>query len=346
MTLGRSQPVLRGSCRIIAPIRGHANAAGSALDLSRLHGFDRDHSAVEVAASEARLRSGVLACDRLLRPLRRRIVQAFEEGWEPTAFDAALAEVDDPKKQDNYAACRKGLRKWAGVSGKRKYEWAGARRAVWRSGPLEVNVSPELWVRIDGDLHIIKLYCKRDKLSQHKVNVALHLLEETVGPKGRVGILDVQQGKLFAQTTRPEGIDLLLASERLGSPRSGTPSRPRGFPAAGVAGGLLRSTGERRRRMPLHMTQFPTVNGFLNCVKRRSATSEAALRAEVLQPSARRAESIGQPSIVVPNSVVAATQTSASRLMKPASRHRSAWTWRTVSRRCWPGSGMPHAMCS
>lgn len=149
-------------------------------------------------------------------PLRRRIVQAFEEGWEPTAFDAALAEVDDPKKQDNYAACRKGLRKWAGVSGKRKYEWAGARRAVWRSGPLEVNVSPELWVRIDGDLHIIKLYCKRDKLSQHKVNVALHLLEETVGHKGRVGILDVQQGKLFAQTTRPEGIDLLLASEAAG----------------------------------------------------------------------------------------------------------------------------------
>jgi hypothetical protein len=149
-------------------------------------------------------------------PLRKRIVQTFEEGWDPKRLDALLAEVDDRKKQHLYAACRKGLRKWAGVSGKKSYEWIKPKKAVWNSGGLEVNVSPELWVKVDGDAQLVKLYYKTDRLSQQKVNLALHLLDKTVGRHGTVGILDLQQGKLFQQTKEPpEEIDLLLASEAI-----------------------------------------------------------------------------------------------------------------------------------
>lgn len=150
-------------------------------------------------------------------PLRKRIVQVFEEGWDAKRFDELAAEVSDPKKRDHYAACRKGLRKWTGGRSKKKLDWKKPRKAVWASGELEVNISPELWLDVDGESHVIKLYFKADKLSQHKVNLSLRLLETTVGKHGRVGILDVQQGRLFAQTTEPpEGIDLLLASEATG----------------------------------------------------------------------------------------------------------------------------------
>ena len=150
-------------------------------------------------------------------PLRKRIVQTFEEGWDPKHLEALLDEVTDPKKQGHYAACRKGLRKWAGPTGKKKIVWNKPKKAVWQSGDLEVNISPELWLAIDGDLHIIKLYFKSDKLSQHKVNLSLRLLQTTVGKHGDVGILDLPQGRLFTQTTEPpEGIDLLLASEAAG----------------------------------------------------------------------------------------------------------------------------------
>jgi hypothetical protein len=81
-------------------------------------------------------------------PLRKRIVQTFEEGWDPKRLDQLLAEVDDPKNQEPCAACRKGIRKWAGVSGKKSYEWMEPQRAVWTNGDLEVNVSPELWVKV------------------------------------------------------------------------------------------------------------------------------------------------------------------------------------------------------
>lgn len=150
-------------------------------------------------------------------PLRRRIVQTFEEGWDPRRLERLLAEVTDPKKQGHYEACRAGLRKWAGAVGRRAFVWKTAQRAVWRSGSLEVNVSPELWLDIDDDPFVIKLYFKTDKLSQHKVNLSLRLLQKTVGSKGTVGILDLQQGRLFTQTTEPpEGIDLLLQAEAVG----------------------------------------------------------------------------------------------------------------------------------
>jgi hypothetical protein len=150
-------------------------------------------------------------------PLRKRIIQVFEEGWDPKRLDALLGEVNDPKKTDHYAACRKGLRKWAGVSGKKSITWTKPRRAIWKSSGLEVSISPELWLDLDGDAYIVKLYFKADKLTQHKVNLSLRLLQTTVGKHGTVGILDLQQGRLFTQTTEPpKGIDLLLASEAAG----------------------------------------------------------------------------------------------------------------------------------
>lgn len=150
-------------------------------------------------------------------PLRKRIVQVFEEGWNAKRFDDLASEVIDPKKQTHYAACRKGLRKWTGAPGKKRILWKKPRKAIWTSGDLEVNISPELWLDVDDQAYIIKLYFKADKLSQHKVNLSLRLLDNTVGKYGHVGILDLQQGRLFTQTTEPPaGIDLLLASEAAG----------------------------------------------------------------------------------------------------------------------------------
>jgi hypothetical protein len=70
---------------------------------------------------------------------------------------------------------------------------------------------------VDGQDFVIKLYFKKDKLSQYRVNPSLRLLEKTVGKYGTVGVLDLQQGRLFVQTTEPpDGIDLLLESEAAG----------------------------------------------------------------------------------------------------------------------------------
>jgi hypothetical protein len=150
-------------------------------------------------------------------PLRKRVETVFENGWDPEALDKALREIEDPKKHDHYRACRAGLRKWAGKKGTKKLKWVKPKGATWRSGALEVKISPELWLDIEGKRHIIKLYFKAEALSQHRVNLSLRLLEKTVGRHGAVAVLDVRRGRLFTQTTTPPAeIDLLLASEAAG----------------------------------------------------------------------------------------------------------------------------------
>jgi hypothetical protein len=42
-------------------------------------------------------------------PLRKRIVEAFEQGWDPKNFDQSLGDVTDPKKLESYARARKGM---------------------------------------------------------------------------------------------------------------------------------------------------------------------------------------------------------------------------------------------
>jgi hypothetical protein len=150
-------------------------------------------------------------------PLRKRVVQVFEQGWDPKHLEILVGDVTDPKKQEPYAECRKGLRKWAGAAGKKKIKWKQPQKSVWTSEGLEVTISPELWLEIDGHSKVIKLYFKAEKLSQHKVNLSLRLLDTTFGHLGHVGILDVRQGRLYEQTTEPPaGIDALLASEAAG----------------------------------------------------------------------------------------------------------------------------------
>lgn len=91
-----------------------------------------------------------------------------------------------------------------------------AGRGTWKSGDLEVNVNPELWIEVDGQPHAIKLYFRSEGLSQAN-NLALEVIQKTVGKSQQAGILDLQQGKLFVRTTEPpDGIDLLLDSEATG----------------------------------------------------------------------------------------------------------------------------------
>ena len=146
------------------------------------------------------------------KPLRDRIVESFAVGWDKRKLQALLADVDDPKKLENYEACRVGLTKWAG---RKSFEPIPARSVKWRSAELSVGINPELWVRIGGDPHVIKLHLKADELSQQKANLVLHLMDTKLGRDGVVGVLDVRRAKLFTKTRQIPGLDALLASEAL-----------------------------------------------------------------------------------------------------------------------------------
>jgi hypothetical protein len=124
---------------------------------------------------------GVQPGNRLLRTAAKAHRSDLRGRLGPEALRRAAVRGDRPKKQRSSSACRTGLRRWAGVSGKKKITWTKARRAHWKAGELDVTVSPELWLDVDGTSYVMKLYYKADKLTQHKVNLSLRLLEKTLG---------------------------------------------------------------------------------------------------------------------------------------------------------------------
>lgn len=108
-----------------------ARAAGVSDDICRLRDRKRDN-AIDASPRRKDVLRGWYAVERdFYLPLRNRIVEAFEGGWDPKAFDKTLADVTDPKKQTIYKRARAGLRKWAGVSGKRTYKWIKPKKSTW-----------------------------------------------------------------------------------------------------------------------------------------------------------------------------------------------------------------------
>lgn len=141
--------------------------------------------------------------------LREAIEETFEGGWDAAILKQKLAKVPDPKKQENYEACRKGLTKWAGSKG---FIAHPKQRASWKSGELIVKLNPELDLSINGTHHLIKLYFKGEALSKARTDVILHLLESGAG-KTTPGVLDVRRSKLYVPTIKRPGMGALLQAE-------------------------------------------------------------------------------------------------------------------------------------
>ncbi len=143
------------------------------------------------------------------KPFRDRVQACFDSGWSSAELKKALADVDDPKKAENYEVCRKGLTRWVG----RKTTTALTDvRGTWTSGRLNVSVNPELHLEINGSPHLIKLYLKGEQLSKQRANAALHLIGEIAGDS-TPSVLDVRRAKLFVPTVPIPGMDALLNAE-------------------------------------------------------------------------------------------------------------------------------------
>lgn len=146
------------------------------------------------------------------KPLRDRIEKCFANGWSASGLKAALNDVSDSKKIDNYDECRQGLTKWVG---RKKITSLPAVRRSWKSGGLEVTLNPELHANVDGVPNLIKLYLKADPLSKQKADLILHLLGKHAPQGTTVGVLDVRRSKLFTPTVSIAGLDALLKAEAL-----------------------------------------------------------------------------------------------------------------------------------
>jgi len=141
--------------------------------------------------------------------LRDAIVDHHRKG---TAMP--MPSTTPKNKRENYRIITRGHRKWVG---RKALRWFNPATDVWTSGQLNVNINPELGLRINGVPHLVKLYFKADKLSKNRVDIVTHLMSAVLSsaapPHCVMGVLDLRNGKLFTAAGPIPGLDAQLGAE-------------------------------------------------------------------------------------------------------------------------------------
>ncbi|HEX8646861.1 MAG TPA: hypothetical protein VF715_08150 [Thermoleophilaceae bacterium] len=142
-------------------------------------------------------------------PFRKALIREFEAGLGRQSIGKALGSTNDHKKIPSYQECADGLK---GFLRRKRVSRSHRERARWLASPLTVIVNPELCLAIDGQPHVVKLYFKKQPLSQQRADLLLQLMQETLGKSGTPMILDVRRGKAFVPR-QVAGLSALLRAE-------------------------------------------------------------------------------------------------------------------------------------
>lgn len=148
--------------------------------------------------------------------IREGIITVHQNDGSKDDFKTLLQNTTDPRKDENYKTAIDGYLKFLG---RKNVEWIQPPNKHWITGDLHVKVNPEVGINIDGVDHFIKLYFKADKLSKVKASQIMNLLESElraeVSKDAIFAVLDVREGKLFANTTKDSSLYPLLIGEAM-----------------------------------------------------------------------------------------------------------------------------------
>jgi hypothetical protein len=149
------------------------------------------------------------------KPLRNGIVSIHKAGKSKTAMKGLLLGVGDKRKLANYPLAIAGYDTWWGTH---QLTWFDPPKGKYPKLGFEVNVNPELGLKIDGTMHIIKLHLNTDPMPTYRAALTgalmTHLFAVSV-PSARLGALDVRRATLMNATASASSlmstVDAVLA---------------------------------------------------------------------------------------------------------------------------------------
>lgn len=150
-------------------------------------------------------------------PLRDQIVDYHKIGAEDKRYlDEVVDKLKDESKRAN---CRSLIKNYKSFLGRKAIQRLAPPRAEWVYSSLTVRVNPELYLSINGDRHIIKLYFKRPLLSTSKVELVHLIMKKTLAAKlaadGPVyyTLFDVRHNKRYSTREPTDRLEPLLYGE-------------------------------------------------------------------------------------------------------------------------------------
>ncbi len=135
------------------------------------------------------------------KPLRECIVECHRNNIKLDELDNILSKLTDKKKLKNYPPI---INSYQSFLRRKKTEWFEPPKSDVKLAGMDIRLNPELGLVINGQINIIKLYFKSEKLSQNKIDIIIlfmqkHLLKKEY-KNALVSILDVAQKKLYNKT--------------------------------------------------------------------------------------------------------------------------------------------------
>lgn len=135
------------------------------------------------------------------KQVRDGIVAVHRSGAPKTRLDGYIGKAIDVKKIDNFNAVVLGYKRWWG---RKKFVWFGPSDAIYSAHGIDINVKPELGLKIGGAYHLVKLYFNNAPLAKNRADIITHLMELSLGPlspKGTVMmVVDCRRAKEFSYT--------------------------------------------------------------------------------------------------------------------------------------------------
>lgn len=144
------------------------------------------------------------------KPLREAAVRSIVTK-DPRHVHRA-AEHAHQTRRDHYSACALGLEKWMKKTSYEVVERPGS--ILWESAGLGISVTPELLLRIDETLVLVKLYLRQDPLTRDGKNAFSFLVATTHGKalKAEPRLLVLRSAQL-QQGHPPRGIAKIVEGE-------------------------------------------------------------------------------------------------------------------------------------
>ena len=150
------------------------------------------------------------------KSLRDGIIDFHKLDKDKSELDNILIDLTDKKKINRYPALVESYKLFLG---RKKIEWFEPPSTEWKTNDLRIKLNPELGLDVNGNLYVIKLYFKTDKLSQMKADLILLLMNTQLKngdfTEATFAVLDVERNKLFEKTKLNEIHLPLLEGEAL-----------------------------------------------------------------------------------------------------------------------------------
>ncbi|PPT54899.1 hypothetical protein [Xanthomonas arboricola] len=132
------------------------------------------------------------------KPLREGLVSLHKKSGAKADLANLTKGLADPKKATNYPPMVAGYKKWWG---QKTLKWFSPPGDTYTNSGIDVAINPEIGLKINGQVHVIKLYLKTDALTKTKADLIVTLMNHVLGASQpadtQFSVLDVRNSKLF-----------------------------------------------------------------------------------------------------------------------------------------------------